>query len=143
MVVLFNIIIFLSLSLSLSVSLCLCFFLSLCLFLCLFLSLSLSLSLSLFLSLSLSSTCIQIVKVSSVEKLLRHVDRRQVTVELGGNINYKHDEWLTLRLVRAPNHYTCIRQYGEGGEDLVIHVLLYKVILCIEVVYVLVCLYCY
>ena len=125
-VVLFNIVIFLFLYLSLSLSLCL----SLSLFLCF--------------SLSLSSTCIQIVKVSSVEKLLRHVDRRQVTVELGGNINYKHDEWLTLRLVRALNHYTCIRQYrGGGGGDLVIHVLLYKVILCIEVVYVLVCLYYY
>ena len=33
---------------------------------------------------------------------------------------------------------------STGGEgDLVIHVLLYKVILCIEVVYVLVCLYYY
>ena len=84
MVVLFNIIIFLFLYLSLSLCLSLC----------------LSLSLFLSVSLSLSSTCIQIVKVSSVEKLLRHVDRRQVTVELGGNINYKHDEWLTLRLVR-------------------------------------------
>ena len=85
MVVLFNIIIFLSLSVSVSLSVSFC--------------LSVSFSVFVSFSLSLSSTCIQIVKVSSVEKLLRHVDRRQVTVELGGNINYKHDEWLTLRLV--------------------------------------------
>ncbi|XP_019859647.1 PREDICTED: triple functional domain protein-like [Amphimedon queenslandica] len=39
-----------------------------------------------------------IVTASSTDKLLRHIDGRQIPVELGGAINYKHNEWIALRI---------------------------------------------
>jgi hypothetical protein len=39
-----------------------------------------------------------IVKVSSIDKLLRQLDGRQLISELGGSLTYKHEEWLELRI---------------------------------------------
>ena len=42
---------------------------------------------------------IQTVMLSAVEKLIRHVDTRQLTSDLGGFLPYDHEEWIKLRLV--------------------------------------------
>ena len=46
-------------------------------------------------SLSLAQT----VKLSVVEKLIRHVESSQLTNDLGGFLPYNHDQWIKLRLV--------------------------------------------
>ena len=48
---------------------------------------------------SLTHTHTQTVKLSSVEKLIRHVESSQLTADLGGFLPYNHDEWIKLRLV--------------------------------------------
>ena len=43
--------------------------------------------------------CSQTIKLSVVEKLIRHVESSQLTSDLGGFLPYNHEQWIKLRLV--------------------------------------------
>ncbi len=43
--------------------------------------------------------CFQVIKLSSIDKIARHIDQRQITLDLSGLLNYTHEDWLKLRSV--------------------------------------------
>ena len=43
--------------------------------------------------------CLQTITLSSMDKLLRHIEESQLTSDLGGFLPYNHNEWITFRLV--------------------------------------------
>lgn len=51
------------------------------------------------------------MKVSSVEKIVRHIDQRQVTFDLSGLLAYNHEEWLKLRAVSYPTSQLLLLVY--------------------------------
>ena len=44
-------------------------------------------------------SCLQTITLSSMDKLLRHIEESQLTSDLGGFLPYNHKEWITFRLV--------------------------------------------
>ena len=54
----------------------------------------------------LCCSCLQTITLSSMDKLLRHIEESQLTSDLGGFLPYNHKEWITFRLVSkiTPTH---------------------------------------
>ena len=59
----------------------------------------------------LSCSCLQTITLSSMDKLLRHIEESQLTSDLGGFLPYNHKEWITFRLVSeiTPTHSPTLR----------------------------------
>ena len=46
---------------------------------------------------------VQVVMFSSVEELHAHIDRDQLTEDVGGTLSYNHQEWIQHRAVSSYN----------------------------------------
>ena len=61
---------------------------------------------------------VQILLLNNIDELYEHIDRTQLTADLGGNLQYDHQQWIQHRAVRhfflLPSNYLyhLMRQSG-------------------------------
>lgn len=48
---------------------------------------------------------------STLDDLFAHVERSQVTLDLGGELMYSHHEWIQQRIVSVPHSDTILYYY--------------------------------